>query len=168
MTQAATPDPTPDADDVLARVVERAPSRVAARRAVSTLVANRRRQELAAQAVERSIHQLAELGATQRDIAALAGVSQAEVSRRIKRRHLTTGVERVQEIALQRSEGRLDSAATVDALASAMKRRRSPRRISAYDGASTSSRTAAEFMNLYTTGVITREEYEAVRARLAK
>ena len=153
---------------ILGRVTERASSRVAARRAVSSLVASRQRQELASREIEAGIQQLAAMGVTQRDIATLAGLSQAEVSRRLKRSHLSQGVEKVREIILRRADGGLSSAAMVTALAAAVGARRTPGRISAHDGASTSSRALAELAKQYKAGAITRNEYEGVRRRLAE
>lgn len=158
---------TPNIDAVASRVVERAPSRAAAQRAVTSLVSSRQRQELEARQIEKSIHRLAALGVPQRDIAALAGLSQAEISRRLKRANLSPGIERIHEIVLQRADGRLTSAEMIEALAAAVGSRRKPGRISAYDNISTSSRTVAEIMKLYKSGAISKREYDGVRARLA-
>ncbi len=153
---------------ILGRVTERASSRVAAQRAVSSLLASRQRQELASREIESGMLQLAAMGVTQRDIAALAGLSQAEVSRRLKRAHLSGDVEKVREIILRRAEGGLSSAEMVAALVSAVGARRTPGRISAHDGASTSSRALAELAKHYKAGTITRHEYDGVRRRLAE
>jgi len=153
---------------ILDRVTERASSRAAAQRAVSNLMASRQKQELASREIESGMLQLAAMGVTQRDIAALAGLSQAEVSRRLKRAHLSSDVEKVREIILRRADGGLSSAAMVTALAGAVGARRTPGRISAHDGASTSSRALAELAKHYKAGAITRHEYEGVRRRLGE
>ncbi|UDF14386.1 hypothetical protein LH407_05855 [Antiquaquibacter oligotrophicus] len=133
---------------------------------VRHLVTSKRQQDVATREIERGIRQLASLGVTQRDIAALAGLSQPEVSRRLKRQQLTVDVDRLRSIVAEREAARLSSDEMIRALASAMTARRKPGRISAYDGASTSSPSSAELMNLFRSKAISRDEYEAVRALL--
>lgn len=148
-------------------VLERATS-PAARRAVKQLVESRRAQEAAAHQVDLGMQHLAALGLTQRDIAVLAGVSQAEVSRRLKRRGLSPDVERLQRIILERSDGKLSSDELVTALTRAVRPGRRPGRASAYDGMATSSSSVRQLMQFYRSGEITRHEYDAIRHRLAE
>ena len=155
----------PAIDEVMYRVVKSAPS---ARSVASSLIASRDQQQRASREIERGIQRLASLGITQRDIAALAGLSQAEVSRRLKRTQLSSDIDRLREIVSRRETGALSSSEMVDALAAAVKPRRKPGRVSAYDGASTSSRALAELMQFYKSGAITRDEYSEVRSRLAR
>lgn len=151
-------------DDVMNRVIARAPS---ARAVVTQIVSSREQQQRASREIERGIQRLATLGVTQRDIAALVGLSQPEVSRRLKREQLSTDIQRLHRIVERREAGELTSAQLVKALGSAVKPRRNPSRISAYDDSSTSSRSVAEVARLYKSGAITRDEYSAVRALLA-
>lgn len=152
-------------DAVMSRVITRAPSASAI---VSSLLTSRQRQQVASREIERGIRRLAAMGITQRDIAALAGLSQAEVSRRLKRDHLSLDVERLRQIVARRDDGTLNSEQMMDALAGAIQPRRTPGRINAYDGASSSSPAIAELMNLYKSEAITRAEYAGVRTRLSE
>ena len=155
----------PGIDEVMHRVVKTAPS---AKSVATSLISSRHQQQLASREIERGLQRLASLGITQRDIAALAGLSQAEVSRRLKRKQLTTDVERLREIVSRRESGEMTSSEMMDALTAAVKPHRKPGRLSAYDGSSTSSRTIAELMQFYKSGAITRDEYTGVRTRLAR
>jgi transcriptional regulator with XRE-family HTH domain len=152
-------------DDVTGRVLRRAPGADAV---VTRILAHRKRQERAAAEIEQGIQQLAELGVTQRDIAALVGLSQPEVSRRLNGRRRSAEVANLRELVDRRSAGELSSRELVEAIASAVEPRRRPGRISAYDGSSSASREAAELMKLYRSGAISRDEYSDVRAAIAR
>ncbi len=137
------------------------------RRALAALARARGHQELADLKLRRGIYQLADLGVPQRDIADAAGISQAEVSRRLKRRELDPERTSPREVILQRDAGVISTQKMIDTLARMSMTSRTPRKAAAYDGAATVTGTAKQLMAALREGLLSDQEYEKVRGAVA-
>jgi hypothetical protein len=133
------------------------------RRVVEDLIQSRDQRELAELQIRRGIHQLADLGVSQRDIARLVGLSQPEVSRRLKRHALVPGSVSPREVILRRAAGLIDSQQMIETLKTMPLTAKVPGRSGAYDGAAMATGTAKQLMAALQDGLLTEGEYEAVR-----
>jgi len=137
------------------------------RQALAALARARGHQELAELKLRRGIYQLADLGVPQRDIAEAAGISQAEVSRRLKRRGLDTERTTPREVILQRDAGVISTRKMIDTLAGMSMTSRTPRKAAGYDSAATVTGTAKQLMAALREGLLSEREYESVRSAMA-
>lgn len=140
----------------------------AVRAAVVHVLRSREQQHLAEMQLRRGIFKLADLGMSQRDIAALAGISQPEVSRRLSRRELTTDRPSPREVISQRDGGQIDSEQMVRELSRMRMTHRTPKRGGAYDSAASATGTAKELAAAFQDGLISEQEYETVRKAIAE
>jgi hypothetical protein len=163
------PGAPPDLDAVMSSLTGRVPASLdALRAAVESLIRGREQQQLAEMQIRRGIVALADLGVPQREIASLAGISQAEVSRRLARRALTAGSRSPREVILQRKAGVIDTAVMIDELARMTMTQRTPGRRAAFDNAASTTGTAKQLISALHEGLLTEEEYEAVRTAIAR
>lgn len=162
--RSAPPTSANDVDRVveaLARKTGRQPGTV--RKVIDDLVRGRDQRELAELQIRRGIYRLADLGASQREIARIVGLSQPEVSRRLKRRVLATTRLSPREVILRRAAGTIGSQEMLDTLSTMPLTAKVPGRSGAYDGAATATGTAKQLMAALRDGLLTEDEYEAVR-----
>jgi len=134
-----------------------------ARQAVETITEGREQRELGDRKIRRGIFALHDAGWSQREIAKLAGVSQPEVSRRLKRRALESRNAEPREVILQRAAGQISSAEMLERLGAMPLTVKVPGRRSAYDGAATATGTAKQLVNALHQGLLTEAEYEQLR-----
>jgi predicted transcriptional regulator len=125
-------------------------------------VQSRQVRELADLKILRSIFKLNDQGVPQRRIADLVGLSQPEVSRRLKRRSLTPVDVSPREIALQRAAGLLSSAEMMRELSDFTYTSESPSRESAFDGAASSGGSSRQLTASFQEGLLSQEEYDAL------
>ena len=158
-----------DAERVMNAVIERTSSDArGVRSAVERVLLGREQQELADLQVRRGVVELADLGLTQREIATLAGVSQAEVSRRLARRDLSPGPRTPREVLLERRTGLIDTRRMLDELVSMTVTYDVPDERAAHDGAATATGTAKQLVAALHEGLLSEHEYETVRMARAQ
>jgi ParB-like chromosome segregation protein Spo0J len=120
-------------------------------------------RELADLDVRRSIFRLTDEGVSQRQIAKIVGLSQPEVSRRLKRRSLTPVEPTPRELILRRAAGVLTTKAMMDALSSMVITSAPPSAAARFDGGATSTGSAKQLAASFQDGLLTRNEYEKLR-----
>lgn len=166
--ETASPQPAGEVDRVVETLASKSGRRAATvRKAVEGLVQGWDQRELAELQIRRGIYQLADLGASQRDIARLVGLSQPEVSRRLRRRALAPEVVSPREVILRRAAGLIDSREMIETLSTMPLTAKVPGRSGAYDGAAAASGTAKQLMAALQDGLLTEGEYESVRTARA-
>ena len=134
-----------------------------ARQAVEAIAEGREQRELADRKIRRGIFALHDAGWSQRDIAKQAGISQPEVSRRLKRRALESRSVEPREVILQRAAGQITTKQMLEQLRSMPLTAKTPGRRGAYDGAATATGTAKQLVNALQQGLLTEAEYEQLR-----
>jgi transcriptional regulator with XRE-family HTH domain len=137
--------------------------REAFKAAVVAAVRSRGLLELADLDLRRSIFRLNDEGVSQRQIAKIVGLSQPEVSRRLKRRSLTPAEPSPREIVLRRAAGVLSTKAMMDALSSMTMTSATPSEAARFDGAATSTGSAKQLAASFQDGLLTKNEYEKLR-----
>lgn len=152
-------------EKILAKV-DSAEGRREAARAVEDVMLGREHQEFADLKLRRGIFALRDAGVPQRDIARLVGISQPEVSRRLSRRELHPGSGNPREVILERQVGAISSAEMIRKLGSMVLTAKAPDEECAYDAAASMRGTAKQLMTAWRDGLITEDEYEAVRSAL--
>jgi hypothetical protein len=152
--------------DAVSERSERTPATV--RAAVEHVLRSREAQHHAEMQLRRGIFKLADLGMSQRDIAQLAGISQPEVSRRLSRRDLTAKRPSPREVISRRDSGQIDSEAMVRELSVMQMSHRTPKRAAAFDNAASATGTAKELAAAFQDGLLSEQEYEAVRKAIAE
>jgi transcriptional regulator with XRE-family HTH domain len=158
----------PEVDRVLqnaekGRTARTGAQRDAFRAAVADAVRSRGLRELAEIDVRRSIFRLADEGMSQRQIAQVVGLSQPEVSRRLKRRSFTPTEPSPREIILSRAAGVLSTKAMMDALGAMALTAEPPSASARFDGAATSTGSAKQLAASFQDGLLTKGEYEKLR-----
>ncbi|MFZ4895414.1 winged helix-turn-helix transcriptional regulator [Plantibacter sp. Mn2098] len=148
------------------RLGRRAPTdqeRQALESVVADAVRSRDRRHLADLDVRRSIFELADGGVSQRDIANLVGISQPEVSRRLKRRALTPVDPSPRELIQRRSAGLLSTEAMMEALSTMILTSQPPTRAARFDPGATSTGSAKQIAASFQEGLLSKAEYEQLR-----
>lgn len=135
------------------------------RQAVEAIAEGREQRELGERKIRRGIFELHDAGWSQREIAKLAGVSQPEVSRRLKRRALESRSTDLREAILQRAAGQITTEQMLERLSAMPLTVRAPGRRSAHDAAATVTGTAKQLVNALHQGLLTEAEYEQLRTR---
>lgn len=153
----------PVAKKVLAHVADHR-GRLRVKKAVRDALEGLEYQQLAKLKLNRAISALADAGITQRDIAAMVGMSQPEVSRRLKRRELHARRPGPRDVALERLAGDLTSEQMIKKLTEMRLTAGTPGKAGAYDGAASATGTKKQLMEALREGLLTDDEYEAVRA----
>ncbi len=125
----------------------------------------RGRQVPADRKIRRGIFALHDAGWSQRDIAKQAGISQPEVSRRLKRRALESRSIEPRDVILQRAAGQINTSQMLEQLSAMPLTVKTPGRRGAYDGAATITGTAKQLVNALQQGLLTEAEYEQLRTR---
>lgn len=130
---------------------------------VRDAVRSRNRLAVAALEMGRTIIRLHDSGLSQRKIAVIVGLSQPEVSRRIKRRSLVTAEPGPREIIMRRNAGEMSDKDMLGALTNMTLTSVVPSEEARFDGAATSSGTAKQIASAFQDGLLTKAEYERVR-----
>ncbi|MGG7507457.1 hypothetical protein [Plantibacter sp. YIM 135249] len=130
---------------------------------IAKAVRSRDLRQLADLDVRRSIFALADRGMSQREIAKLVELSQPEVHRRLKRRELTEAEPSPREIILRRATGILSTEAMMEALTHMALTSQPPKPEARFDGSATSTGTAKELASSFQEGLLSKDEYEALR-----
>lgn len=115
-----------------------------ARQAVEAITEGREQRELADRKIRRGIFALHDAGWSQRDIAKQAGISQPEVSRRLKRRALESRSIEPRDVILQRAAGQINTSQMLEQLSAMPLTVKTPGRRGAYDGAAIITGTAKQ------------------------
>ncbi|WP_382309958.1 winged helix-turn-helix transcriptional regulator [Herbiconiux sp. UC225_62] len=131
--------------------------------AVQRALLSRSQRELADLHLRRDILRLDDEGLSQRTIAELVGLSQPEVSRRLKRRRLASFEESPREIILHRAVGDCTSEQMMQRLLAMTMTSSTPSADAAHDGAVSASGTAAQLGQAYLDGLLTEKEYDQLR-----
>jgi len=137
----------------------------AVRNAVNAIVEGREQRELADRKIRRAIFALHDAGWSQRDIAQQAGISQPEVSRRLRRRKLQSDGLEPRDVILQRATGQITTEQMLNRLGALPLTANAPGRSGDYDGAATTTGTAKQLVSAFHEGLLTEEEYEHLRAQ---
>lgn len=151
-----------------ARMAAHAPSDPAARdaharEAFERLLQARERRELAERDIRRSIYLLADGGMSQRAIASAAGLSQAEVSRRLARRRGDDAERTPREVIMQRAAGEIDTARMLSELIEMSMTHRAPSKSAAFDNAATIRGAVKQVAAAFQEGLLSEAEYEQIR-----
>ncbi|UAJ78990.1 Lrp/AsnC family transcriptional regulator [Leifsonia sp. ZF2019] len=162
------PEPSGQLEALIAKLTS-APQRRRAVAAIAEIAAGREQRELAERRIRRGIYAMHDAGLSQRDIARVAGLSQPEVSRRLKRREVVPATEVTpREIILQRSTGEISSTEMLKLLKGMTFSSSTPRKRSATDGAAGALGTTKQLAEALHDGLLSDEEYEAVRRAIAR
>ncbi len=139
-----------------------------ARRALRDVFEGREHQEYAELKLRRGIFALHDAGVPQREIAKAVGISQPEVSRRLKRRPLRSQAAGPRDVILQRRVGAIDTEEMLRRLTAMRLTVRAPGKRGAVDGAASVTGTAKQLVAALREGMITEAEYEAIRRVMAR
>jgi predicted transcriptional regulator len=131
--------------------------------AVVTAIRSRDRRELADLDLRRSIIRLDDEGVSQRRIAEIVGLSQPEISRRLKRRETTPMQATPRELVLRRAAGLMSTAAMMRELKSMTHTSVRPSGASVDDTAAGDTGSAPQLARAYQDGLLTRAEYDDLR-----
>jgi hypothetical protein len=158
----------PEAQQLLTSFVSAQPAKTPRERkaleaAVIDAVQSRRTRELANLESLRAIRDLHDKGVSQRQIAKWVGVSQAEVSRRLKRRSALPGGVSPREIALRRAAGRISTEEMMHELSKLTYTSVVPDASAAFDGGASGTGTAKQLASSFQEGLLSRDEYENLR-----
>ncbi len=138
------------------------------REALSDVVNGREYQELADLTLLRGIYALHDAGLSPEEIAQASGVAASEVSRRLQRRELHARTEGAREVILQRKTGAITTEEMLQKLGELRLRTRTPGRRAAFDAAASPGGPAKQLMAALRAGLLTEDEYEAIRAAVAR
>ncbi len=159
------------ADEVTEQVLAKLASsrdRLRARRALRDVFEGREHQEYAELKLRRGIFALHDAGVPQREIAKAVGISQPEVSRRLRRRALRTQAVGPRDLILQRRVGAIGTEEMIRRLAAMRLTVKSPGKRAAADGAASTTGTAKQLVAALREGLITEAEYETIRKVMAR
>ncbi|UCR88317.1 hypothetical protein [Mycetocola spongiae] len=132
------------------------------------LIESRYLRELAEIAERRMVFRLADSGVGQRGIAELVGLSQPEVSRRLRRRGLASTEDQVRELILRRHLHQIDRSGFFNALARVDFRPAPPRGAAAFDGGAGDAAVLQQLAEAYLEGILSRADYEQIRQNIAR
>lgn len=125
---------------------------------------SRERRELAELDTWRSILALADRHVPQRTIADIVGLSQPEVSRRLRRRDLVPRDAEPREVILRRAVGDISTKQMMDVLSSMPLTSSAPQGPARFDGGASTRGTARQLATALREGLLRRSEYERLRA----
>ncbi|MCC7128499.1 MAG: hypothetical protein IT192_06770 [Microbacteriaceae bacterium] len=131
--------------------------------AIQAIREGREQRALGEWKIRQGIHDLDVAGWSQRKISRLAGISQPEVSRRLKRRSLEAGRVDPRELIMQRATGQITTEEMVEGLQKLRRIGRAPTRASAFDSAASVTGNARKLASAFREGLLSEEEYEALR-----
>lgn len=131
--------------------------------AIQTIREGREQRALGEWKIRQGIHDLDLAGWSQRKIARLAGVSQPEVSRRLKRRSLEPGKVDPRDLIMRRATGQITTEEMVEGLQKLRTIGRAPTRASAFDSAASVTGNARQLVNAFREGLLSEDEYETLR-----
>lgn len=155
--------------EALVAKVTSAAKRRRAEAAIDEIAASREQRELAERRILRGIYAMHDAGLSQRDIARVAGLSQPEVSRRLRRREVAPAADVTpREIILQRSAGEISTTEMLHLLTGMNFTSSTPRKRSATDGAAGALGTAKQLAEALHDGLLSDDEYEAVRRAISR
>lgn len=131
--------------------------------AIQSIREGREQRALGEWKIRQGIHDLDLAGWSQRKISRIAGVSQPEVSRRLKRRMLDAGKVDPRELIMQRATGEITTEEMIAGLQKLRRIGRAPTRASAFDSAAGVTGNARQLANAFREGLLSEDEYEELR-----